>query len=81
MSSERSWQPLAEVAEDARPLVQAFREAGGLHYGSLAPEPSRANFARACGLNGLNGIDGVGHRDIMVPVTDGEIRVLSLIHI
>lgn len=75
MSSERSWQPLAEVAEDARPLVQAFREAGGLHYGSLAPEPSRANFARACGLNGLNGIDGVGHRDIMVPVTDGEIRV------
>ncbi len=75
MSAELSWQPLSEVAEDARPMVQAFREAGGLHYGSLAPEPSRANFARACGLNGLNDIDGVDHRDIMVPVTDGEIRV------
>ncbi|MGN5478035.1 hypothetical protein ACTMU2_16835 [Cupriavidus basilensis] len=49
MSSELSWQPLSEVAEDARPMVQAFREAGGLHYGCLAPEPSRANFARACG--------------------------------
>ena len=75
MSSELSWQPLTEVAEDARPLVQAFREAGGLHYGSLAPEPSRTNFARACSLNALSDIDGVDHRDIMVPVTDGAIRV------
>ncbi|MGH2211189.1 alpha/beta hydrolase fold domain-containing protein, partial [Enterococcus faecalis] len=44
-------------------------------YGSLAPEPSRTNFARACRLDGLNDIVGVAHRDIMVPVTDGEIRV------
>lgn len=75
MTKDQEWVPLSEVAEDARPMVQAFRDAGGLPYGSFAPGPSRTNFVRACEVNGLSGIDGVEHRDIVVPVSGGAIRV------
>ncbi|ONP07953.1 alpha/beta hydrolase [Burkholderia cenocepacia] len=74
MTSEL-WLPLTEVADDARDAVRAFRELGGLHYGSLSVDQSRANFARACELNGIAADDAVVHDDLAVPVTGGSIRV------
>ncbi|MBR8275427.1 alpha/beta hydrolase [Burkholderia cenocepacia] len=74
MTSEL-WLPLTEVADDARDAVRAFRELGGLHYGSLSVDQSRVNFARACELNGIAADDAVVHDDLAVPVTGGSIRV------
>ncbi|WP_175913997.1 alpha/beta hydrolase [Burkholderia metallica] len=67
--------PLTEVAEDARDAVRAFRELGGRYYGSFSVDESRANFVRACELNGIAADEAVAHHDIDVPVPGGSIRV------
>ncbi|WP_175719183.1 alpha/beta hydrolase [Burkholderia anthina] len=69
------WLPLAEVDEDARDAVRAFRELGARHYGSLSVDQSRMNFVRACELNGITGDAAVVHDDLEVPVAGGSIRV------
>lgn len=69
------WLPLTEVSEDARDAVRAFRELGGLHYGSFSVDQSRANFVRACEMNGIAGDETIVHEDMSVPVADGSIRV------
>ncbi|MFX1674745.1 alpha/beta hydrolase [Paraburkholderia sp. A2WS-5] len=69
------WLPLTEVSEDARDAVRAFRELGGLHYGSFSVDQSRVNFVRACEMNGIACDETVVHEDMSVPVADGSIRV------
>ncbi|MCP3717346.1 alpha/beta hydrolase [Paraburkholderia sp. CNPSo 3281] len=69
------WLPLTEVSEDARDAVRAFRELGGMHYGSFSVDQSRVNFVRACEMNGITGDEPVVYEDMPVPVADGSIIV------
>lgn len=43
---------LDEIAEDARPLIQAFREAGSVSFQDLDLGISRETYVRSCQLNG-----------------------------
>lgn len=67
--------PLEQVAEDARPLVAAFRAAGEPSVQSGSVEEARAAYRLACQVNGLDRAQVALVQDHRVAVVDGEISI------
>lgn len=67
--------PLDEVAEDARPLVKAFRDAGEVSFQDVPLAQSRANYRAGCAANGIDPAPVAVIRDHGVTVGGGEILI------
>lgn len=67
--------PLSGVAEDARALVEEFRRAGGLSFGSHPPALARERFARACAINASREPLSVRTEDLVVDIDGASIPI------
>lgn len=67
--------PIEDVAEDMRPLIIAFREAGAVSFQDVPIDGSRANYEMSCARNGLAPEHLAVVRDHIVDVDGGTITV------
>ena len=66
-----------EVAADARPLIEAFRQAGGLSFEKLGVEAARSAYERSCAANGLPPVASVDSVDMTLGSDGVRVRWYS----
>jgi acetyl esterase/lipase len=67
--------PLDEVAADAAPLIQAFRDAGGVSFQDVPLDQARAAYEASCAANGIPVIPLQRVETLQCPVKGGAIRL------
>jgi acetyl esterase len=63
--------PLIEVAVDARDIVRAFRESGGISFPDRPLLEARAAYSEACRVNGLREDAELAVSDMEISGSDG----------
>lgn len=74
MDASEALLPLADVAEDQRPLIRAFREAGEISFQSVPLAEARTNYDKTSMANGLPP-EAVEVRDHTLDVAGGQITI------